>query len=179
MGMRLFVGNLPYDINAAELRAHFATVGPLSFFSLPTDRETGRPRGFAFIEFSERADAEEAVRRLNNQAFKGRPLAVSEARAKDDRATPRLPRPSAPRSSFVAEPSAGDGRKFGPDLAPRRRRKGAKGAAKTDRGPRRPMRKRDSGPVHFGAQDDDVDDDEGSHAHFSRQRDEASDQDTE
>jgi RNA recognition motif-containing protein len=71
MPVRLFVGNLPHDVNEMELRAHFAAVGPLAFFSLPTDRETGRPRGFAFIEFSEQADAEEALRRLNNEAFKG------------------------------------------------------------------------------------------------------------
>ena len=60
MAVRLFVGNLPYDVTEADLRAHFAAVGPLSYISLPTDRETGRPRGFAFVEFIERADAEEA-----------------------------------------------------------------------------------------------------------------------
>ena len=175
--MRLFVGNLPYDVNEAELRAHFAAVGPLSFFSLPTDRETGRPRGFAFIEFSERANAEEAVRRLNNEAFKGRALAVSEARAKDERVTPRPSRPATSRPS--SEPSAGDGRKFGPDLAPRRRHKPAKGAAKSDRGPRRPMSKRDSGRVRFGAPDDDMSDDEVSQEHFASRREDASDHDTE
>jgi RNA recognition motif-containing protein len=179
MAMRLFVGNLPSDVNEAELRVHFAAVGPLSFLSLPIDRETGRPRGFAFIEFSERADAEEAMRRLNNQEFKGRPLAVSEARAKDDRSTPRPPRASMPHSSFAATPSGGDARKFGPDLAPRRRRKPAKGAAKSDRGPRRPLRKRDSGPIRFGAQDDDGGDDEVSHEYFSRRGDDAIDHDTE
>ena len=91
MAVRLFVGNLAYDVTEAELREHFAAVGPLSYISLPTDRDTGKPRGFAFIEFSARADAEEAMRRLNNQEFKGRQLAVNEARARDDRATSRSP----------------------------------------------------------------------------------------
>ena len=71
MAVRLFVGNLPYDVTEAELRAHFAAIGPLSYLSLATDRDTGKPRGFAFVEFSARADAEDALRRLNHQAFKG------------------------------------------------------------------------------------------------------------
>jgi hypothetical protein len=58
MAVRLFVGNLPYDVTEAELRAHFAAIGPLSYLSLATDRDTGKPRGFAFVEFSARADAE-------------------------------------------------------------------------------------------------------------------------
>ena len=92
MAVRLFVGNLAYDVTEAELREHFAAVGQLSYISLATDRDTGKPRGFAFIEFSARADAEEAIRRLNNQAFKGRQLVINEARARDDRATAGPPR---------------------------------------------------------------------------------------
>ena len=159
MAVRLFVGNLAYDVTEAELRTHFAAVGPLSSISLPTDRATGKPRGFAFIEFNERADAEEAIRRLNNQAFKGRSLAVSEARARDDRSTPGTPRTAAPHPPLSAEPGPRSGRNFGPDAAPRRRRKPAKGAAKSERGPKRPMHKRAAGPVRFGAEDD-VDDDD-------------------
>src|SRR5207302_147752 len=52
MAVRLFVGNLPYDVTEAELRAHFAAIGPLASLSLATDRDTGKPRGFAFVEFS-------------------------------------------------------------------------------------------------------------------------------
>jgi len=55
MAVRLFVGNLPYDVTEAELRAHFAAIGPLSYLSLATDRDTGKPHGFAFVEFSARA----------------------------------------------------------------------------------------------------------------------------
>ena len=85
MSVRLFVGNLPYDATEADLREHFSAVAPLSYIYLPLDRETGKPRGFAFIEYSERSHALEAIRRFNMQMFKGRALAVNEARAKEDR----------------------------------------------------------------------------------------------
>lgn len=117
MPVRLFVGNLPYDTTEAELREHFAAVGPLSHVFIPVDRETGRPRGFAFVEFAERVHAESAISRLHNQGFKGRPLSISEARARDDR--PSGPRPGGPG------PGAGPGgppRPFGPprtEWAPR------------------------------------------------------------
>jgi RNA recognition motif-containing protein len=195
MAVRLFVGNLPYDVTEAELREHFAAVGPLSYISLPMDRDTGKPRGFAFVEFSERADAEEAIRRLNNQAFKGRQLAVNEARARDDRSTPNAPRASTPRPPFSAapstgrpppsrppfsaEPSTGDSRSFGPDAAPRRRRRPAKGATKFERGPKRPIRKRAAGPVRFGTEDDDDFDDDESDTPFASHVEDTDDQDTE
>lgn len=179
MAVRLFVGNLTYDVTEAELRAHFAAIGPLSFIALPMDRDTGKPRGFAFIEFSERADAEEAIRRFNNQAFKGRPLAVNEARARDDRATAGPPRTSAPRPPISTDTSAEDGRHFGPDAAPRRRRKPSKGAAQTERGPKRPMYKRAAGPVRFSAEDDDSDEEEVRGEHIASRRADASAHDTE
>jgi len=177
MTVRLFIGNLPYDVTEAELRAHCAAVGPLASLALPTDRDTGKPRGFAFVEFSVQADAEEAMRRLNNQAFKGRPLAVSEARARDDRVTTGPPRTAAPRSSSSADTSAGDRRPFGPDAAPRRRRKPLKGAAQAERGPKRPMYKRATGPVRFGAEDDDADE-EGHGAYGASRQENAVDDDT-
>src|SRR5437870_10480040 len=141
MAVRLFIGNLPYDVTEAELRAHFAAIGPLSSIALPMDRDTGKPRGFAFIEFSARADAEDAMRRLNNQLFKGRPLAVSEARARDAPAPP-----SAPRPSVAADTRPDTGRDFGPEAAPRRRRPPAKRAAHAERGPKHPIYKRAPGP---------------------------------
>ena len=103
MAGRLFIGNLSYDVTEAELHTHFAAIGPLASLSLATDRTTGKPRGFAFVEFREQADAEEAIRRLNTQLFKGRPLAVSEARARDAQAPSRAPRPAGPRSPAVAD----------------------------------------------------------------------------
>lgn len=169
MAVRLFVGNLPYDVTEAELRAHFAAVGPLTSLALPIDRDTGRPRGFAFVEFRERADAEEAIRHLNNQEFKGRTLAVSEARAREDRTTTGPSRPAAPRASSSAETSTEDRRPFGPDAAPRRRRKPPKGAAKAERGPKRPMYKRATGPIRFEAEEDGNDEDARSEHGASHQ----------
>ena len=65
MSVRLFVGNLDYSVNEAELRSHFGEVGVPAQVALPVDRETGRPRGFAFVEFADRAVAEEVIRRFN------------------------------------------------------------------------------------------------------------------
>src|SRR6266851_2562256 len=94
MAVRLFVGNLPYTATEAALRELFSTIAPLSYIYLPIDRDTGKPRGFAFVEFGERAQAEEAIRKFNNQLFMGRPLAVNEAREREDR--PQSGSPSRP-----------------------------------------------------------------------------------
>ena len=83
MAVRLFVGNMPYGATEADLRAHFSGVGAPSQIVIPVDRDTGRPRGFAFVEFTERAMAEEAISRFNQQPFMGRSLSVSEARPRE------------------------------------------------------------------------------------------------
>jgi cold-inducible RNA-binding protein len=85
LAVRLFVGNLSYSTTEADLRTYFGAVAPPSQVVLPVDRETGRPRGFAFVEFIDRSHAETAIQRFNGQPFNGRPLAVSEARAREDR----------------------------------------------------------------------------------------------
>lgn len=90
--VRLFIGNLPYNATEDDIRSHFASVGLPTQIVRPLDRETGRARGFAFVEYGERAMAEEAIKRFDGQLFMGRPLAVSEARARDDR-SPMPPRP--------------------------------------------------------------------------------------
>ena len=90
MAVRLFIGNLPYSATEADLRAHFSAVAEPSHVVMPVDRETGRPRGFAFVEFTDRAQAEEVIKRFDAQPFQGRSLAVSEARAREDR-PPRPP----------------------------------------------------------------------------------------
>ena len=64
MAVRLFVGNLSYSTSEADLRAYFGTVAAPSQVVLPVDRETGRPRGFAFVEFLERPDAEQAIQNI-------------------------------------------------------------------------------------------------------------------
>src|SRR3954468_77787 len=91
LAVRLFIGNLPYSANEADLRAHFAAVAEPSHVVMPVDRETGRPRGFAFVEFADRAVAEDVIKKFDAQPFQGRNLAVSEARAREDR--PPGPRP--------------------------------------------------------------------------------------
>ena len=166
MAVRLFVGNLPYNTTEAELREHFSAVGPLTYVHLPTDRESGRPRGFAFVEFDDPSQAEEAVRRFNNQMFKGRPIAVNEARAREDRgraaAPPRPPLArSGPPPAFPAErpPASGEktSRDFGPDAPPRRSRSKVKKTSKTERAPKGPMREVVRG--QFFGDDSDTDDD--------------------
>jgi cold-inducible RNA-binding protein len=83
LAVRLFVGNMPYGATEADLRAHFSGVGEPSQIVIPVDRDTGRPRGFAFVEFNERSAAEEAINRFNQQPFMGRTLSVSEARPRE------------------------------------------------------------------------------------------------
>jgi len=96
LGVRLFIGNLPYSASEADLRAHFAPIAEPSHVVMPVDRETGRPRGFAFVEFADRTVAEEVIRKFDAQPFQGRNLAVSEARARED----RPPRPLGGPGSF-------------------------------------------------------------------------------
>jgi RNA recognition motif-containing protein len=111
--VRLFVGNLPYQATEDDLRTHFAQVGNPTQIVRPLDRETGRARGFAFVEYAERAAAEEAIKKFDGQLFMGRPLAVSEARAREDRGPGGPPRPggfSGPRPGGF---SGGGGGGFG------------------------------------------------------------------
>jgi len=81
MGKRLYVGNIPYQTTEAQLRALFEEGGgQVQEVKIVIDRETGRPRGFAFVEMSTDEQAEAAVGTLNGKSFGGRPLTVSEAR---------------------------------------------------------------------------------------------------
>jgi len=81
MGTRLYVGNLPFDTNESQLRALFSEGGhPVNEVKIITDRDTGRPRGFAFVEMGSQADADAAVNSLNGREFGGRALTVNEAR---------------------------------------------------------------------------------------------------
>jgi cold-inducible RNA-binding protein len=163
LAVRLFVGNLSYSTTEADLRTYFGTVAPPSQIVLPVDRETGRPRGFAFVEYIERPHAEQAIERFNGQLFNGRPLAVSEARAREDRGPgaprppmggprsgPPPPRPGGgfaprppstyggpPRPFDSSAPAAPRSRNFGPDAKPQRggSAKGKKKDAERPRGP--------------------------------------------
>ena len=169
MSVRLFIGNLPYAANEVELREHLSSVGAPTQVVLPVDRETGRPRGFAFVDYADRNVAEEAIRRFNQQPFKGRPLAVSEARPREERGPggprpggfsgprpggpppgPGGPRPGgfsgprpvgtfAPRAEGAA-PAANRNRNFGPDAPPKNKRKPPR--KDSDRGPKGPIKER-------------------------------------
>src|SRR5262245_37404963 len=185
VSVRLFIGNLPYAATEADLREHLSSVGAPTQVVLPTDRETGRPRGFAFVDYADRAVAEEAIRRFNQQPFKGRPLAVSEARPREPGGGgPRpsgggygAPRPggsggpsgfSGPRpgGGFTPRPaeggtgpSAARARNFGPDAPPKNKRKPSR--KESDRGPRGPIKERPVGRLYdadedWRAQDDDI-----------------------
>jgi RNA recognition motif-containing protein len=78
---KIYVGNLPFSATEADVRTLFAQHGTVESVSLPTDRETGRPRGFGFVEMSQ-ADAARAIQSLNGYSMNGRPLRVNEAQDK-------------------------------------------------------------------------------------------------
>lgn len=81
MGTRLYVGNLPFDADEEQVRDLFSQGNrTVTEVKLVTDRDTGRPRGFGFVEMGSEQDAEGAIRDLNGQDFGGRPLTVNEAR---------------------------------------------------------------------------------------------------
>lgn len=84
---RIFVGNLSYETSQQDLEAVFSKVGPVADVVLPVDRATDRPRGFAFVEFSEPDLVSKAIEQLDGVELGGRQLRVSEARE-------RAPRPS-------------------------------------------------------------------------------------
>ena len=78
---KIYVGNLPFSTTDEELRNLFSQHGTVESVALPTDRETGRPRGFGFVEMSQ-ADAARAIQSLNGKDMGGRPLRVNEAEDK-------------------------------------------------------------------------------------------------
>ncbi len=81
MGTRLYVGNLPFSASEEQIRDLFAQNGrSVTEVRLVTDRETGRPRGFGFVEMGSQEDADSAIRDLNGFQYGGRPLTVNEAR---------------------------------------------------------------------------------------------------
>ncbi len=81
MGTRVYVGNLPFDTDASQLRALFEEGGrEVSDVKIITDRDTGRPRGFAFVEMGSQRDAQAAITALNGREVGGRALTVNEAK---------------------------------------------------------------------------------------------------
>ena len=85
MGRKLFVGNLSFQTTSADLEALFAEVGTCESAAVITDRDTGRSRGFGFVEMSSNDEAQKAIAALNGRDVQGRQLNVSEAQERTDR----------------------------------------------------------------------------------------------
>ncbi len=191
MAVRLFVGNLAYGVTEDEVRELFSAAGTVSQVRVPTDRETGKPRGFAFVDFGDRPEAEEAIRRFNQQVFRERPLVVNEARARESRPAgqaPVRPRP-APRPSWSGSPpppaeedgppAARPKRTFGPDATARDKRKQKGRAAREERRPKGPLQERRGGQLFFHADFEDDEDDQGLDNFALWAREDAKNQDEE
>jgi len=82
--MKLYVGNLAYDMTEDELAAEFGTYGKVESVAIPSDKLSGRPRGFAFVEMPTKAEAEAAIAGLNGKMLKDRTIVVNESRPRPD-----------------------------------------------------------------------------------------------
>ncbi len=102
MNSKLYIGNLSFQTNEADLREAFGAFGTLTDVFIATDRETGRPRGFAFVTYSTAEESQKAAEQMNGASLGGRALTVNEAKPK--------------------ESMGGGGRNFGPDRKPFARR---------------------------------------------------------
>jgi len=119
MGTRLFVGNLSYNVNEQELKEVFQSEQiEVRSVRVAMDRETGRPRGFAFVETETEAGAKQSVEKLGGRLVQGRPLIIEEAQA---RPAPGAPRPGGPRPPMGAggPPRMGGAPRPGGPVGPR------------------------------------------------------------
>src|SRR3954452_2173028 len=85
MGKKLYVGNLSYDVDSSALQELFAAHGTVDSAQIITDRDTGRSKGFGFVEMGTDAEAQAAIAALNGQEHDGRQLTVNEAKPREDR----------------------------------------------------------------------------------------------
>lgn len=85
MGKKLYVGNLPFSMSGSELEQLFAAHGTVTSAQVISDRETGRSKGFGFVEMASDSEAQSAIDALNGQQHGGRALTVNEARPKENR----------------------------------------------------------------------------------------------
>jgi RNA recognition motif-containing protein len=85
MGKRLYVGNLGYAVSSPDLETLFGQFGAVQSAEVVMDRDTGRSKGFGFVELGTDAEAQAAIRALDGKEFSGRPLTVNEARPKEER----------------------------------------------------------------------------------------------
>ena len=85
MSMKLYVGNLSFNTSNSELEELFASIGSVESATVVEDRETGRSRGFGFVEMASKEDGEKAIAELNGTEFAGRELKVNEAKPRENR----------------------------------------------------------------------------------------------
>lgn len=85
MGKKLYVGNLPYSVNDQKLSDLFASVGEVVSAKVITDHDSGRSKGFGFVEMANDGDAQKAISKLDGYDIEGRNLRVNEARPKEER----------------------------------------------------------------------------------------------
>lgn len=102
MGKRLYVGNLPYSTSSADLESLFAQFGNVTSAQVIQDRDTGRSKGFGFVEMSSDSEAQAAINGLNDKETNGRPLTVNEAK----------PRENNPRGGGGGGYGGGGGRRY-------------------------------------------------------------------
>jgi cold-inducible RNA-binding protein len=85
MSMKLYVGNLSFDTTQQDLEKLFAEIGTVTSTNIIEDRETGRPRGFGFVEMSSKEEGQNAISQLNGKEVDGRQLKVNEAKPQENR----------------------------------------------------------------------------------------------
>ena len=91
MGKKLYVGNLSYTVDSSELEQLFAAHGQVVSAQIINDRDTGRSKGFGFVEMADDTEAQAAIEALNGQQHNGRALTVNEARPREERSSSRRP----------------------------------------------------------------------------------------
>ena len=94
--MNIYVGNISYDTSESDLQTAFGGYGAVTSVRVATDRDTGRARGFAFVEMANQAEAQAAITALNGTQMQGRALVVNEAKPREDRG------PSRGRDNYAA-----------------------------------------------------------------------------
>jgi len=82
--MKIYVGNLSFEVTEDELATEFGAFGKVESIAIPTDRPSGRPRGFAFVEMASKSEAEAAIAGLNGKTLRERTIVVNESRPRAD-----------------------------------------------------------------------------------------------
>ena len=170
MGKKMFVGGLPYEMDEAKLRELFAPHGKIVGAKVIMDRETGRSKGFGFVEMATDAEAKTATDKLNNSMLGERKIFVNEARPMEPRAPGSFPPRSGGPGGPGGRPSFGGGPSFGAP-APYGESKGGYGDKKRNFGPDKKSggkktwekkgEKKGGPPLKGGKKKDDFLDDDG------------------